>query len=134
MSRTPNRNSFYVSISRATDEVKIYTNDKEGLVNSLRTWQEKTTTYDLRKPEHEQEKGIDMQNIKMEVKNLLSSLEKGKEEPELAETRKEVDRQLQGIEMSQEVSMTEKAAPGIEKPQDLEKEQELRKGMGMSQS
>ena len=110
-----NRNSFYVSISRATDEVKIYTNDKEGLVNSLRTWQEKTTTYDLRKPEQEQEKGIDIQNIKKEVKNILSSLEKGKEEPELAETMKEVDHQLQGTEMSQEVSMTEKVAPVAEK-------------------
>ena len=70
----------------------------------------------------------------MEVKNLLSSLEKGKEEPELAETRKEVDRQLQGIEMSQEVSMTEKAMPAAEKSQVLEKETELEKDMGMSQS
>ena len=126
-----NRNSFYVSISRATDEVKIYTNNKEGLTNSLRTWQEKTTTYDLKKPEPEQEKSIDMQNIKKEVKNLLSSLEKGKEEPELAETRKEVDRQLQGIEMSQEINMAEKAVPGVEKSQALEKETELEKDMGM---
>ncbi len=72
-----------------------------------------------------------MQNIKKEVKNLLSSLEKGKEEPELAETRKEVDRQLQGIEMSQEINMAEKAVPGVEKSQALEKETELEKDMGM---
>jgi len=126
-----NRNSFYVSISRATDEVKIYTNDKEGLVNSLRTWQEKTTTYDLKNPEQEQEKDIDTQKISMEVKNILSSLEKGKEEPELAETRKEVDHQLQEIEMPQEVDMTEKTVPGAEKSQVLEKEQEFEKDMGM---
>ncbi|MFH1900912.1 MAG: hypothetical protein ABIK26_01525 [Candidatus Omnitrophota bacterium] len=61
----------------------------------------------------------------MEVKNILFSLEKGKEESELAETRKEVDRQLQGIEISQEVSMTEKSVPVAEKSQASEKEPEL---------
>jgi len=36
--------------------------------------------------------------------------------------------------MSQEGSMTEKAVPGVEKSQALEKESELEKDMGMSQS
>ena len=55
-------------------------------------------------------------------------------EPQLAETKKEVNHQLQGIEMPQEINVTEKAVSGVEKSQALEKESELEKDMGMSQS
>jgi ATP-dependent exoDNAse (exonuclease V) alpha subunit len=48
-SLTANENSFYVAISRATDELTIYTDDKEMLPDSMSRSVEKDAALDLDK-------------------------------------------------------------------------------------
>jgi len=122
-----NRNSFYVSISRATDEVKIYTNDKEGLGKSVEKWEEKAIADDLKIGS---ENASSTKEIQKEIDDRVASLQ-NKDNPELAQLEKH------GEELQETQKFEGKNMPGMSelesgaKDSGQEKEKELEQEMAM---
>ena len=50
-----NRNAFYVDVSRARHEVKIYTDDKDRIAEKVSQWQAKLSSYDFSEKDHDRE-------------------------------------------------------------------------------
>jgi len=119
-----NRNSFYVQISRATDEVKIYTNDKEGLERGIENWQEKATSYDLKVGED-----MSVKEIEKEINDRFASLQRDKDNPELAQLEKHGE-EMQKFE-GKDIPGMEESQSGI-KDSGQKKEYEPEQEMAMS--
>jgi len=118
-----NRNSFYVSISRATDEVKIYTNDKEGLGKSVEKWEEKAIADDLKIGS---ENASSTKEIQKEIDDRVASLQ-NKDNPELAQLEKHGEelQETQKFEGKNMPGMSELESGAKDSGQEKEKEQEM---------